>query len=715
MNGARVRTDAAIAAALFVVALALQLPIADRWLAYTDEGLVLQTAAEIGRGKVMYRDVIIPGPGPVAFYALAALFRLTGPSFAASRVAIAVVSAAMAVLVYLLARAVAGRWAAALAGVGFLACRVWAFPHWLFFHYSSFAVFLATATAVLLIDGLRRDRVAPTLVAGAAGGLAGLCRQDVGAATLAALGVATLVAGGPRRWTHAAGFAVGAVVVAVPILAYFAMQGALEPLVDQTVLTPFRGRLQGLADVLYLRRPPVLPLLGPDPALRARMAEYAPAILVTLHWDAITQSTFYRSGRLWDAGVKLAYVLPAVVLALAAVVVAVGWRRGDRGRWAGGVVLVAHGAALLAAFNPPQDWVHLLVLYHPTLALGALLVDRVATGLGRLGRVVLGATTLVVGGALVGALVLTRDLRATFATPVHAPAGTVYLKTHEAHVLDDLLRYVADASRPGEPLPVMPYHPVIQFLALRPSGMSSSYFWPVRPRSDTDARLIAELEASRPRVLVYSPSQYGDLGTFRDRFPELFAYLVAHYEIVRTFTPPTPWGLIFCALGRRGDPPPPPAVDLMGAVDQATVASATPGDRNALAGRALWPFRPVVYERPAAPGETRLTWTLAIPAHARLHFAYGFNPDRYVSLTPSAVTFAVMAAAPGKPEQRVFRAVVDAQRDPSQREWREADVDLDGFEGESATLSLVTAADNAGGTRSDVAGWSDLGLTVRAR
>src|SRR5256885_29838 len=65
------RSDAALAAGLFLAALLLQLAIFDRGAFYTDEGLVAQTAAEINRGRVPYRDMVMPLPGPAAFYLLA--------------------------------------------------------------------------------------------------------------------------------------------------------------------------------------------------------------------------------------------------------------------------------------------------------------------------------------------------------------------------------------------------------------------------------------------------------------------------------------------------------------------------------------------------------------------------------------------------------------------------------------------------------------------
>src|SRR5438093_430687 len=308
------RSDAALAAGLFLAALLLQLAIFDRGAFYTDEGLVAQTAAEINRGRVPYRDIVMPLPGPAAFYLLAGVFRLTGESFTAARVTMAVMSSALAALLYLLARGAMARWAALLVGLAFLSCRLWAFPHWLFYHYASCAGFFTGLGYALASAALGRGSPLLAALAGTAAGVAFLAKQDPGGA-------------GARR-------------------------------------------------------------LGAAPLLLARE------------------------------------------------------RPCGRGR-AGAVLLLIYAAASLAAFSPPRDWLHLLVLYHPTLLLGGVLLDLSASRLGtRARRALLGVATLAVTLGLLGALRITRDLRRTFATPLATVAGTVRLKRDEAAVLADLLAYV---------------------------------------------------------------------------------------------------------------------------------------------------------------------------------------------------------------------------------------------------------------------------------
>src|SRR5439155_360122 len=262
------RRDAALALALFALALALQLPIALRWLNYTDEGRVLQAAAEIDRGKVLYRDVIMPDPGPGVFYLLAGLLRATGPSFTAARLAIAVLSSAMAALLYLIARGAMPRGPALLAGLGFVPLRMLAFPVWHGFYYASCGAFLVTLAFAILLVGLRRARPGLVAVAGALGGLGFVTRQDLGTTSLLAMLIATaLVAERPGRRASVVGLAGDGRRLAPPA----GDGGGRAPAAWRAARrAPRRGRARGLQSAARLvpSRRDLLP--GPAPRRAGR-------------------------------------------------------------------------------------------------------------------------------------------------------------------------------------------------------------------------------------------------------------------------------------------------------------------------------------------------------------------------------------------------------------------------------------------------------------
>ena len=710
------RRDAALALALSALALALQLPIALRWVNYTDEGRVLQAAAEIDRGKVLYRDVIMPDPGPGVFYLLAGLLRATGPSLTAARLAIAALSSAMAGLLYLIARGAMPRWPALLAGLGFVPLRMLAFPVWHGFHYASCGAFLVTLAFALLLVGLRRARPGLVAVAGAVGGLGFVTRQDLGAASLLALLIATaLVAERPARRASVVGLAVGAGLVVLGVVTFFTAQDALGPLVQQTVLTPLAGRSRGVGAWSYQQMPALRPFLAQDPVLRASLLWYAPSIVGTLYWDALVGSRVFQQTGLVDAAVKSAFVLPAALVVLGALATAAGWLRQPATaeaarRRRGALLVVLLGAAALAAFNPPHDWYHLAAIAFPVPLLAALVIDRMP---GRTRRPALVLATACALAALAVTVRVHRDLRRQYDTPVRTHAGTVWLAAADARPLADLLAYVDAQLRPEDPLPVFPYFPIVQFLAARPAGTSTFFIWPERPPDDTDERLVAELEAARPRLVVYSPTQPETLlRHLRDNAPGLFAYLVDHYRIVRSFVPDRP-GVVFTALAPHT--PEPALFDLAALLDQAAVRVARDGtsrevtgnERAAIAGVDLWPFRRVIYARPTFGGTTTLAFPLRLPAGSHLRFGYGINLDRWSSPPAAAITFRVSVVTGDGTERELWRATVDPGRRPPERDWQEEDLDLAGLGSRDVTLLLATSTDARAGEVRDLAAWAE--------
>src|SRR5439155_15755700 len=100
-----------------------------------------------------------------------------------------------------------------------------------------------------------------------------------------------------------------------------------------------------------------------------------------LYLEPIMGGASYRDTALWDIAIKACYYLPFAVLAGGALLVAREWRAcatktAERLRAGRAVVLLIMAAGALAAFNPPRDWYHLSALYHPTLVVAALLLDR---------------------------------------------------------------------------------------------------------------------------------------------------------------------------------------------------------------------------------------------------------------------------------------------------------------------------------------------------
>jgi hypothetical protein len=145
---AATRTSTLVATALFVTAVA--------WIVWyphvlgeSDEALVLYEAARLLHGDLFYRDmfeIITPGTQ----YVLALFFALLGTTFAAARLATALVHGTIVLLVYRGSRALGARpGLAAVAGVAHVAAGFpawpYASPHWL-------GTLLTLAVLVILIE-----------------------------------------------------------------------------------------------------------------------------------------------------------------------------------------------------------------------------------------------------------------------------------------------------------------------------------------------------------------------------------------------------------------------------------------------------------------------------------------------------------------------------------------------------------------------------------
>ena len=150
----RPRADSArdplwLTCAVALAAIAIQLPIFDRWFALLDEGYILQIADDVNRGNVLYRDVNVDAPFPGAFYLLAWWFRIAGTSVLSSRVLAVAGFAVFATATFRIARALLSRpWALGVLAM-VLCYRVWAFPHWQIYSYSMVAATLAVLAATI--------------------------------------------------------------------------------------------------------------------------------------------------------------------------------------------------------------------------------------------------------------------------------------------------------------------------------------------------------------------------------------------------------------------------------------------------------------------------------------------------------------------------------------------------------------------------------------
>jgi hypothetical protein len=710
--------QSAAPAAAFLAALAFQLPFFDRWFSFMDEGHLLLYADLIAQGGELYRDATVY-PLPGAFWLLALAFRVFGASNLVARWILVVEFSLFVALVFALFRRMSGPRLAWCAVATMLVYRVWAFPHWHMYNYSSTALLLQLAALLALLRAFDSGGRATLALAGLLFGLGVLCKQDYGAAALVAFGATFAAAlrsapaqARPRALPLAATFLAPASLVGLAAGLHFWRAGILGEVIRFTVLNHFVG----MASFEYSSFPPLLPLFAQDPALRSidGLTATMPAIVYVADWKLLHGSRLFQQTWLYDLALKLYYHAPWPIVAFG--LTRLVRRRAElrdpatrRARLAE-LGLFALGAALMVwvRINRPQDYVHLAVLYWPMLLLPLLWLGEALARL-RLARPRLAAAALAL--LLLPALGVTAysarlawRLRALHDTGIPGERGGIFVTRNEAALLRDALAFVQEGAAPGESVAILPYFPILHFLAGRPGPDRSAYIvWPFPELPERDRRIIAAFEEKRPERLVYAFNRLGGFPDLRVFAPELYAYLVERYEIERVFS--TDYlGYKLAGARRRGagEEGRPLGAELAAgalaiASDEAPPRAVPPEERSRYLARDLWPFRPVVALRPSPDGaRTELAIPLEVPEDARLRSAVAVHPEAWYGHPSSWVRFEV-AVEDGGERSVVFERTLRASSQLADRGWFEIDAALGRWAGRRVRLELSTSAENATG------------------
>ncbi|MDH4017781.1 MAG: glycosyltransferase family 39 protein, partial [Actinomycetota bacterium] len=552
------------AASIFVLSLLYQVPILDRWFNFMDEGHMVQFAEMAANGHQLYRDVTFY-PLPGAFWLLALVFEVFEPSVILTRWLVALQFSGFVTLLYVLLRRIVGWPAAAFGVAGMLLYRIWAFPHWQIYSYSTTCLLLVVVCLLLLLRFFDTGEVKRLGIAGFVFGLAVLAKQDYSAAFMLAAVPMLFVWNGTappsRRLTTGAllGWFYGpAAVVGAATGLYFGVQGILPDLLRFTVFNHFTG----MSTYEYTAFPAFFPLVHDvvdadpdawltwlqDPRLRTRVAiaDYMPGIVFTTDWGEIRSHPLFLHTPIYDLFIKLFYYVPPVAILAAMVSL---WRRrsalraplGDAGRRAFlaecGIAGVGAGLLLLVWSNKPQDYLHLAVLYWPLILLAVAHFARLARDR-RAVAVVLGLVLIV--PAFVGVAYSVRlvdQLRKTHDTWVEVERAGYYVQPYEAVMLEGLVAYVEERTEPGDRVAAVPYFPILNFLTERLGPHRSAYIlWPFPEIEDRDRKVIEAMEATQTDVVIWHFTQFDSFPYVWEYAPEFFDYLVDHFVIDHVFS-----------------------------------------------------------------------------------------------------------------------------------------------------------------------------------
>jgi hypothetical protein len=564
-------------------------------------------------------------------------------------------------------------------------------------------------------------------LAGLATGLGVLCKQDYGGAVWLGMNLVLVVALRARATAPAGpagvltAFNAPAAAVGLATAAHFLRQGLFGEMLRQTVL----HHLKGIATFEYTSLPPLLPLLEPQEMLRTPfgIGTYAPAILFTADWERWRGSAFY-AGLGWDTAIKLFFYAPYAIVAAGAL--RLWWTRaaladpGLRLPWLRELALFAFAASLVLALNKPVDYVHVAVLYWPLLLLLVVYAEALTRKRRRLAAVlgigsVLPALAIGLYTARLGWELFTR-----FDTPLRGERAGVQVQAKDAVVIGGVVDYVTAHSQPGERVAVLPYFPLISFLAARDAPDPAIYtFWPVAYVPDRERRIRQAIEASGVDFLIYHFTQFAQLPKMEEYAPELFAWLVDEYEIATLFSEPT-WGYQVAVLRRARERD--EGVPILGPdASEAALFVEVDGQRRRVpearrgewVRTALWPFRPVVALRPLAGRRSSvLSIPLEVPeGEPRLRTAIGVHPSLWFRFPPWDVHFELRVVDGGE-SATLLSETLDPHRDPSQRGWRDLDLSLAPWAGRRVAIELRTRASSTLGEVLEMGGWELPRLVV---
>ena len=515
------------AAPLAVLALAAiaQLPIHDRSIVHVDEGQLVAIAARLLRGEVLYRDVYT-GIFPGLYYATAALFAIFGSDVWITRLAQLGVNAATALALWWLARRVTPAGFAALAPCGYLVLVVTGFPGLTMFNYSPLALVFALFGFLCLLRALASQRAPDAVAAGLLLAACALTKQNFGALALLAYGVAIALAWrdgafAGRGLVRSLGplAAAGALASAAAFAALW-LAGAGPSLVDATLFSLGRTQLESYSD-------PFPPIFGAHPGDDGRFVFlYTPAALFGYLIRGETLFGRPIPAWLWSGAIRAAYGGALLTLAAGALRLWLERAQGSRQQRRETRALVGFAAILFLGIFPSAIWSHLAFVGAPLLPVAAWALEGVHARLRALGagaaRAFAAGVALFAALAALAAARVSFDVARWYPEPLALPRASLRVSAEEAALYRGALRFVERCAAPRAPIFVAPDMPLVYFLADRPNPTP---FDLVIPGKVDGPRIVARLEATQTRCVVYGSQIYLQFAPFEQLFPEVAALL----------------------------------------------------------------------------------------------------------------------------------------------------------------------------------------------
>ena len=481
------------------------------WIFLQDQGMHLSWANTVLHGGVLYRDTYLLY-GPLMEYPLAASMSLFGASVLTLRVFNFILNLIALVSIALMLRRIL-RWRL-LAYIGAVLAIIIHFP---LFPGMQSAVFRTTpAVGAVFLCWLAHEKRSRMLMA-ASGLLAGFAlfySQETGVAALAAIATMLAANAWARRNLRAllistAHAALGAAAVAMPVIAFLSLNGAL---------VAYAYNVVSFASYRVSSYPGI-----PYPDLIVSMREAA-----DLFMTSVSSGVFppHGLGRLVFA-IPDYLPVPFYMIACATLAVRLVKRQFDLrdalklGLVVLGVALFPYTLSLSAAWSiigtlPPVTilaWLYVDDLFPRRGAPGVMAARGLAVA-ALAGGLVLYAAFSTASGPFVQQTVL--KLRAVLGAPVpyqawygeeaaqltipRAEGMWVTQKTRGE--IESVTRFIRERTAPSEHIFVFPYSPIYYFLTDRTSSAKFDFLLMPNTREDR-LRVIADIERDKTRFVIY--------------------------------------------------------------------------------------------------------------------------------------------------------------------------------------------------------------------
>jgi hypothetical protein len=630
-----------------------------------EEGVLLHVAQRLAQGERLYRDVLA-FTGPLPFQLLALLFRVFGEEVWVGRAATAVLHAAASGASFWIAQR-----AGALAHPAAAACALaplLLFPLFGIYFYTTIAFHLSVLAVAAAAVGSPRSIFAAGLGVAAVA----LCKQSIGLALTASVGLALCAGdGGRERLRRLAAFVAGGAALTIATLAAFALAGTLPDAIQALWLLP-----ASFDETFASPFPNLWPPGTLAPEIEANRAFYLPyfyTLVVGLFEDPAARTVL---------ATQLLYALPLAGLALTLL----RRVRGPlpRGAWLAAALLFTWVANLF----PRADWGHLVHVLPPALLQLCVVLAPAAGGrAARIGSAAAGgALTLAL---LAGAGAAAREIGASADAAVlsaRVPLRPVSLGLRGPPVRN-VIDFLRRNTRPGEAVFVARAEPLLYFAT---DTRNPTPYPGVIPgmREEQSRRIVEALH--RTRWVVMSDIDSDAMTYYRDELPAVEAELERYYRIPEALRAGEVYWLVVL---ERGPDRGPTAIDLIEHASHARPfvrsrsgeLSDGPRFSDRLATR--YNRRPLGFELGERGGG--LDFELTVPANAVFQADAGLwmasGREAFHRLPPGSlvrVSIARDGAFTTLAETPVVTREVDFRR------WHALEADLAAYAGQRVTLRL---------------------------